>query len=152
MIRIRRHARRSVPTLNTASLPDLIFTVLFFFMIVTHMRKSPPITPPTLPEGTELSLPTHKGGIVYIYINKNGQVQLGDKICRPTDVVRYIENERRHMASDDQEAMTVVIKADRQAPMGVITEVKQQLRRAEAYNVSYSATPVKGAAQTNKTY
>ncbi|MBP5712733.1 MAG: biopolymer transporter ExbD, partial [Prevotella sp.] len=55
MIKFRKHTRRSVPMLNTASLPDLIFTVLFFFMIVTHMRNESVKVEYEKPQGTELS-------------------------------------------------------------------------------------------------
>ncbi|MBQ7471394.1 MAG: biopolymer transporter ExbD [Prevotella sp.] len=140
MIRIHRHKRRSVPSLNTASLPDLIFTVLFFFMIVTHMRKVTPQLTTHIPEGTELTQNIHKGGLVYIYINKEGQLQLGEKIGTVADIGKYIEAERKAMSSEDREQMTVVLKADRKTPMGIINQVKQALRTAGAYSVSYSAT------------
>lgn len=140
MIKIRRHKRRSVPMLNTASLPDLIFTVLFFFMIVTHMRKVTPQLTTRVPEGTELTQNIHKGGLVYIYINKEGQLQLGDKIGTVDDIGKYIETERKAMSSEDREQMTIVLKADRKTPMDIINQVKQALRIAGAYNVSYSAT------------
>ena len=56
--------KRDVPGLNLASLPDLIFTVLFFFMIVTHMRDVNPKVRYEVPQGTELSKTANKGGLV----------------------------------------------------------------------------------------
>ena len=62
--------RRSVPQLNTASLPDLIFTVLFFFMVVTHMRQTTIKVEFRMPQGTQLTRLTKKSTVSYIYIGK----------------------------------------------------------------------------------
>lgn len=68
---IRRNRRlREVPMLNTASLPDLIFTVLFFFMIVTHMRTTTSKVKYALPQGTELKRLVKKSAVTYIYIGR----------------------------------------------------------------------------------
>lgn len=68
---IRRNRRlREVPMLNTASLPDLIFTVLFFFMIVTHMRTTTSKVKYALPQGTELKRLAKKSAVTYIYIGR----------------------------------------------------------------------------------
>ena len=71
-----RHSRREVPLLNTAALPDLIFTVLFFFITVTHMREVTLKVKYRVPEGTELTKLVKKSAVTYIYIG------------RPTDEMR----------------------------------------------------------------
>ena len=146
----RRHFRRpdhSVPELNMASLPDLIFTVLFFFMIVTHMRDVEMKVRYQVPAGTEVEKQSHKAAVVHIYIGHaldgstdDYQIQLNDRLATVADIARYVEAERRQMSSEDQERMTVSIKADRDVPMAVINEVKQALRQSYALNVSYAAT------------
>lgn len=146
-----RRKERQVPGLNTASLPDLIFTVLFFFMIVTHMRQTEMKVQYQVPQGTELEKLTRKSTISYIYIGRPApqyegmqdagtQIQLNDKLATPADVASFAATERAHLAPEDQERMTVSIKADRHTPMGIITEVKQALRRAGALKINYSAT------------
>ena len=70
MIQIRRRRHHSVPALNTAALPDLIFTVLFFFMIVTHMQKVAVKVKYRTPQGTELTRLTKKSAVSYIYIGR----------------------------------------------------------------------------------
>lgn len=146
-----RRKERQVPGLNTASLPDLIFTVLFFFMIVTHMRQTEMKVQYQVPQGTELEKLTRKSTISYIYIGRPApqyegmqdagtQIQLNDKLATPADVASFAATERVHLAPEDQERMTVSIKADRHTPMGIITEVKQALRRAGALKINYSAT------------
>ena len=70
MSRFRRQRIQEVPGLNLASLPDLIFTVLFFFMIVTHMRQVDPKVRYEVPQGTEVVKDVHKAGLVYVLIGK----------------------------------------------------------------------------------
>ena len=147
---IYRRASHQVPGLNTAALPDLIFTVLFFFMLVTHMRKVELKVKYQVPAGTELSRLTKKSTVTYIYIGRGVgdsdtkmRVQLNDKLSEVSDIVDYIVEERKRMSPEDVGKMTVSIKADRQADMGLITDVKQALRQANALRINYSAVSEK---------
>jgi len=147
---IKRRRNNEFAALNTASLPDLIFTVLFFFMIVTHMRTTVPQVKYEVPQGSELTQMQKKSAITYIYIGRprsaeksGGEayvVQLDGKIATPEQVGSYVSACRERMAPEDQEQMTVSIRADKDAPMGLITAVKQELRKAGALHVNYSAT------------
>ena len=140
MYRRRRH---NVPSLNMASMPDLIFTVLFFFMIVTHMRSVPLKVTYQVPAGTEITKLVKKSTVTYIYIGKVGddyRIQLNDKLATPAEVETYVKDERARMLPEDARNQTVSIRADRSAPMHLITEVKQALRRAKTYRINYSAT------------
>ena len=143
--------KRDVPGLNLASLPDLIFTVLFFFMIVTHMRDVNPKVRYEVPQGTELSKTANKGGLVYIFIGKpvdsQGQVvsdetriQLNDRYVSVDQLAQEIAHERNQMSESDRQHMVVSIRADRDTEMGIINDVKQALRKAGALNINYSAT------------
>jgi biopolymer transport protein ExbD len=146
-----RSRDRSVPRLNTAALPDLIFTVLFFFMIVTHMRDEEHHVQYTVPQGTEVEQLKRKSSVVFIYIGpptkalqpKLGtatRIQLNGRLVTVDDIPRLIEEERRQMAPEDRERMTVSIKADKATDMGTVNDVKQALRRANALVVNYSST------------
>ena len=134
----------SVPGLNTASLPDLIFTVLFFFMIVTHMKENQLKVKYQVPEGTKLERLAKNSTISHIYIGKPYKgggitaVQVNDKIVDVAEIEDFIAAERKRMSPDDAKQMTVSIKADKKADMGVITDVKQSLRRANALKILYS--------------
>ena len=144
-----------MPGLNTSSLPDLIFTVLFFFMIVTHMRQVTLKVDYRAPQGKQLTRLTKKSAVSYIYIGKPVQslpgvsnvetdssrvcVQLNDKLATPAEVMDYVVAEKRRMSAEDQRQMTVSIRADRQVPMGVVMDVKQALRQAKVLRVNYSA-------------
>lgn len=146
-----RRRNREVPGLNTSSLPDLIFSVLFFFMIVTHMRQVTLKVQYQVPQGKELSRLTKKSAVSYIYIgrpvaDKRQQVgdtmlvQLNDKYATPAEVMDYIQAEKKRMSPEDLRQMTVSIKADQHTKMGIITDVKQALRQAKALRINYSAT------------
>ena len=147
---IIRRTPHEMPVLNTSSLPDLIFTVLFFFMIVTHMREVTPKVRYDVPQGTELEK-SRKAGLVYIFIGKpvdaQGRVksdvtriQMNDRYVSVSEIGREIRRERSQMSESDRQHMVVSIRADRDTEMGIINDVKQKLRRAGALNVNYSAT------------
>jgi len=149
-----------VPMLNTSSLPDLIFTVLFFFMIVTHMRDVDLKVRYEVPQGTEIQKLGHKASVVHIYVgrrmnvndnlndnvnenvNGNGEffIQLNNEIATLADIKAFLDNERSRMNSEDQGRMTVSIKADRDVPMGLISDIKQTLQQNYALRINYSAT------------
>ena len=141
----RRH--RSMPSLNTASLPDLIFVVLFFFMIVTHMRTETLKVEYTVPKGTELTHPVKKSTVVHIHIgkpighkdNSSSAVQINGRIVPIERIAEAVSAERASMLPEDKNKLTISLKADRKTPMSIITAVKQQLRKANALNISYSA-------------
>ena len=148
MFRVQR--KKMVPGLNTASLPDLIFTVLFFFMIVTHIRHDAPKVEYRIPQGTELQKLTKKSAATYIYIGKPLEqlqkkegtavkVQMNGKYVTPDEITDYVTDERSRMMPEDRQQMIVNLKADRNADMGTIIDVKQALRRANALRISYSA-------------
>ena len=151
-MRIYRHRRGGMPQLNMASMPDLIFTVLFFFMIVTHMRKVTLKVEYQVPQGTELTRLTKKTAVSYVHIGKPNvggkgsdmKIQLNDKFAQVGEIAGYVAAERERMSPADLPNMTVSIKADRTAPMGIITDVKQQLRRANALRINYSAEEYHG--------
>lgn len=139
----RKREKKEIPGLNTAALPDLIFTVLFFFMIVTHMRSVPMKVKYQVPAGTEITKLVKKSTVTYIYIGKVGddyRIQLNDELATPAEVETYVKEELARMLPEDARNQTVSIRADRSAPMHLITEVKQALRRAKAYRINYSAT------------
>lgn len=152
-----RHHSHEMPGLNTASLPDLIFSVLFFFMIVTHMRKETLKVQYRVPQGTELTRLTKKSAVSYIHIGRptnalypakalifdGSCIQLNDKYVTPREIIDYISAEKSSLSPEDQQLMTVSIKADKATKMSVINDVKQALRQAKALKINYSAIETK---------
>lgn len=141
-----RRREHKVPNLNTSSLPDLIFTVLFFFMIVTHMRDVELKVRYVVPQGTELQKMTPKSAVTHIYIGRvpglptdSFCIQLNNRLATVADIREFVETERARMSGEDQARMLVSIKADRDVPYGMIAEVKKALQQSFALKISYSA-------------
>lgn len=139
-----------MPELNTAALPDLIFTVLFFFLTVTHMREVTLKVKYRVPEGTELTKLTRKSAITHIYIGtptpemqaaagKGTRIQVNDKYVSTDELTDFIVAERNRMSPEDARIMKVSIKSDRKTEMGIINEVRQALRKAGVTQISFSA-------------
>lgn len=140
MFRTKRH---NVPSLNMASMPDLIFTVLFFFMIVTHMRSDEVKVRYAVPQGTEIRKLTNKASVVNIYIGRldnDWRVQLNGDLVTPEQIPTRIEQLRAAMSPENAEHLTVSLRADRHTPMGIISDVKQALQKSYALRINYSAT------------
>ena len=139
-------SRRSVPSLNVASMPDLIFTVLFFFMIVTHMRSDEVKVRLKVPAGVEVQKLANKQAVVNIYIGKQGDkwaVQMNGNIVAPADIPASIEHIRSGLSAENQSRLTVSLRVDKKAPMGLVSEVKRNLQQAYALKINYSATEIK---------
>lgn len=144
--------KKGMPELNTSSLPDLIFSILFFFMMVTSMREVSLKVQFKVPQGQTAVLEKleKKSLVSFVYIgaptkefqSKMGtesRIQLNDKFAEPDEVQDYIQQERMNMSEADQPFMKVSLKADENTQMGIITDVKQALRKAYALKINYSA-------------
>jgi len=140
-----KRTKHSIPELNTASLPDLIFTVLFFFMIITHMRENNVQVRYEQPSGQDVTKVEKKSSVIRVYIGKlQGKgdeytVQVDNQVLPTNRIADYIIKEREKMSADRQQQLTISFKADKHAPMWLITEVKQALREANSLKVNYSA-------------
>ena len=150
MGKFNKGGKKGMPELNTSSLPDLIFTMLFFFMIVTTMREVTLMVQFRSPQATELEKLEKKSLVTFIYIGKptkelqakmgeETRIQLNDRFADVNEVGNYIYQDRENMKESDQPFMQVSIKADKETKMGIITDVKQALRQSYALNINYSA-------------
>ncbi|MBQ6309178.1 MAG: biopolymer transporter ExbD [Prevotella sp.] len=149
MSMFKQRQRRDIPQLNMSSMPDLIFTVLFFFMIVTHMRSVPVMVKHQVPAGKELTKLSKQPVITYIYIGKplggaaadsrSSVVQVNDQIMEVDAISDYMSSLRHSLGKEDAENMIVSLKVDKDTEMGLVSDVKQALRRAHVMRVHYSA-------------
>lgn len=136
---IFRRSSHNMPGLNLASMPDLIFTVLFFFMIVTHMRHDDVKVRYQVPAGTEVQKLQQKSAVINIYIGE-GKIQVNNQLTDVEHLPQLIEAERKKLSEDDAERLTVSLKADKHTPMGIIADVKEALQRSFALRINYSGT------------
>ncbi|MCD8236176.1 MAG: biopolymer transporter ExbD [Prevotellaceae bacterium] len=150
MSRFNKNGSREMPEMNTSSLPDLIFTILFFFMMVTTMREVTLKVKFEKPVGTQLEKLARKSCTSFIYIGKptdalksqfgdGTRIQLNDKYAEVNEVYDYVMTDRNELAEVDKPFYTVSLKVDKETPMGIITDVKQVLRKAYALKIVYSA-------------
>lgn len=139
-----------VPAISTASLPDIVFMLLFFFMVATVMREDELSVENRLPMANQVEKLEERSKLVYIYVGKptaayqkqfgnTAVVQLGDKISPPERVYDFVNTKRNAMAEDIKDQMMVSLKVDGEATVGVLTDVKEQLRRANALKINYTA-------------
>ena len=150
MAKIRQSEPRETPEMNTCSMPDIVFMFLFFFMMVTTMKEVTYKVVIHQPQATELTKFENKSLVRYVYIGKptkewqktfgsETRIQLGDAFADVSQLEDFIVTERSSMKEEDQSMMTVSIKADKDTRMGIVTDVKQALRRAYALRINYAA-------------
>ena len=143
---------REMPELNTSSLPDLVFAFLFFIMMVTTIREvTPKVSFSNLPTATELTKLEEKSLVTFIYVGKpnkeyremygsNSAIQLNDQVTQnPTAVYSYLKQSQSKIKDERRNLMQVSLKADKDTKMNIISQIKEELRRADALNLSSSA-------------
>jgi len=150
MAKFRKKKSGGQQEINTASLPDIVFMLLFFFMVSTTMKEVSLKVRIKVPQATELAKLEKKSLVTYIYVGvptnqyqalygSEPRIQLNDQFATVGDIESYIAQERDAMKESDRPKMTTSIKADYDCPMGVITDIKQALRKAQALKINYSA-------------
>lgn len=133
--------------INTASLPDIIFMLLFFFMVTTTMRETTLFVRNTLPSATEIQKLERKSLVSFIYIGPPIQsnifgteprIQLNDAFANINEIASFVEAERQARDERERPLMITSMKIDRETKMGIVTDVKQELRLVNALNINYS--------------
>ena len=133
--------------INTASLPDIIFMLLFFFMVTTTMRETTLFVRNTLPSATEIQKLERKSLVSFIYIGAPIQsnifgteprIQLNDAFANVNEIASFVEAERQARPEAERPLMITSMKIDRETKMGIVTDVKQELRLVNALNINYS--------------
>jgi len=149
MSKFRQNGKKKMQAISTASLPDIVFMLLFFFMVTTVMRETTLFVSITTPKATEIKKLEKKSLVSYIYIGPPikrmqasygtaARIQLNDAFASVDEIQEFIASEQE--ARDEKEVpyMTTSIKADESAKMGIITDVKQELRKANSLKINYS--------------
>lgn len=140
--------KKGLPAISTASLPDIVFMLLFFFMVSTTMRETDLlIKKPLLPIASEVKKLEQKSLVSTIYVGQSkdarisgDKIQVNDKIIDVKDVPSFILAERAIRSEEEVSLMTTSIKADKEANVGTILDIKEQLRDMNALKVSFSTS------------
>ncbi len=151
MARFKKKKGTGVQKINTSALPDIIFMLLFFFMVATTMREITPLVKIRAPEATEVQKLEKKSLVSYIYVGQpvktalygtESRIQLNDSFAEVSDIPEYIAREREARDEADRKFLTTSIKADQMTRMGIITDIKQELRKSGAFKINYSSRKV----------
>jgi biopolymer transport protein ExbD len=149
MSKFKKKTGGGTPAISTASLPDIVFMLLFFFMVTTVMREVTLKVENKTPKATEVKKLEKKALVTYIYagapkeayqsqMGKEPRLQLNDAFARVTEIQNYVITEREAINEAERPLMTVSIKADKEVKMGLITDIKQELRKANTLKINYS--------------
>ena len=142
--------KKEVPAMTSSSLSDIVFMLLFFFMVTTQMRETENKVVVKIPEASEVVKLERKDLNSYINIGTpikslqavygtEARIQLNDSFKTTDDIRDFVAAERESKSEQDRQFMTVSIRADQDVRMGIITDVKQELRRCSALKIMYSA-------------
>jgi biopolymer transport protein ExbD len=127
----RASTKQEIPT---SSMPDIIFMLLLFFMVTTTLREVEVLVDFTLPEAEAVEKIENKRLISYLWVGKDGRIQINDNVVPLEEVtnIMYIKRQELH-------EVIVSIRADINLDMGRITDIQQALRKADCLRVSYSS-------------
>jgi len=142
--------KKEMPGITSSSLSDIVFMLLFFFMVTTQLRETENKVMVNIPNASESVKLERKDLASYINVGTpikslqaqygtDARIQLNDSFKTTKDIRDFIAAERESKSEADRSFMTVCIRADQDVRMGIITDIKQELRRCSALKILYSA-------------
>lgn len=152
MSKFSKKRGKSTPAISTASLPDIIFILMFFFMVVTVMRDAELKVAVSTPSATELTKLENKSLVNFLYIGKpldrfktiygtKPRLQLGDKISEIHDIPIFLEKHRIKVSENMRPGISSSLRVDGNVTMGIVQDVKTELRKSNQLKINYSAKP-----------
>jgi biopolymer transport protein ExbD len=149
MSKFKKKKSGGTPGISTASLPDIVFMLLFFFMTATTMKDSDLKIENTLPKANQTAKLHKKQYVMYIYAGKpseryraslgaSDRIQLSDKISSVNDIRNFVISERASRNSEDEKYLTASLKIDKNVKMGLVQDIKQELRKVDQLKVNYT--------------
>lgn len=148
MSRFKKKGSGKMAPISTASLPDIVFMLLFFFMVSTVMRENTLLVKNTLPKATEIKKIKRKSLVDYIYVGhpkdakfgSQPKIQLNDAFADVEDIQGWVHTNRDTRREEEIKYLTAAIKADVKTSMGVVTDIKEELREVQQYKIMYSTS------------
>jgi biopolymer transport protein ExbD len=150
----KAEVKQEIPT---SSMPDVVFMLLFFFMVTTEMRKSTIEVKQIIPKASQLRKLERKTLVANLYIGQptkaeNGtedKIQANDVFISTGDIIRWVNEEKSALIESEREQLTVAIKGDKDAKRGIIADVETELRKGNARKILYTASDNTNARKTN---
>lgn len=127
----RASTKQEIPT---ASMPDIVFMLLLFFMVVTTLREVDVLVQFRLPEAKAIEKIENKRLISYIWVGRDGKIQLNDNIVALEQIQDLMYRKRVELPN-----VIVSLRIDKNSEMGIVTDIQQSLRKADARRINYSA-------------
>lgn len=119
----------------TSSLPDIVFLLLIFFMVTTVFKEFTGL-PVVLPNAKEITKLPGKRDVAYIWADKNGAISIDDKIVRIPEIQDVMWAKRNAPVNATR---VTSLRIDRLCRMKIVTDVQQELRKADCLAINYSA-------------
>ena len=149
MSKFKKKKGGDLPAISTASLPDIVFMLLFFFMVATVMRDDTLMVSNTLPAADQVQKLDKKDRVMYIYAGKpcmryqdkfgtQARIQLNDKFATVQDVAAFVLAEKASKRQELQNVLTTALKVDGDTKMGLVSDIKQELRKVNALKINYT--------------
>ena len=147
MARFKKNIKKEVPAINTGSMSDIIFMFLFFFMVITNMKESTLFVKVVPPQANEIQKLEKKSLSSTIYVGQpintaiygtEPRIQLNDQLSEVSDIQKFIEKERAARPESKRSLLNTTLKVDGNVKMGIITDIKQELRKADALKITYA--------------
>lgn len=132
----------------TAALPDIIFMLLFFFMVTTVMREQEILVKQLLPKAEQLSKIEKKSLVSHIYIGEpkntglfgsEPKIQTNDVFIEPAEIIQFVNQEKDKLDENQRDRIRMAMNIDEDVKMGIVSDVEQQLRDANALLVLYKS-------------
>lgn len=139
---------KNTPGISTASLPDIVFMLLFFFMVTTKMRDQELIVKVSPPSATEVTKMENKSLVDFIIVGPpfderygtEPRIQLDDSFARLEDIGDYIAQRKEARDEAVRSLVATSLKVDKSTRMGLVTDIKQELRHIGALKIVYSTS------------
>ncbi len=149
MSKFKKKTGGDLPAISTASLPDIVFMLLFFFMVATVMRDNTLMIVNALPTADQVQKLDKKDRVMYIYAGKpssryidkygaGARIQLNDKFATVEEVGAFVLAERAAKRQELQNVLTTSLKVDGETKMGLVSDIKQELRKVQALKINYT--------------
>lgn len=123
--------KQSIPT---ASLPDIIFMLLIFFMVSTVLREFDVKVKYSLPSAVQIEKIDNKRLVTYIWVGNDGRVQIDDNLILIPEIQSIAGLKRQQVPN-----VIMSLRIDEGSKMGIVTDIQQQLRKGDALRINYSA-------------
>jgi len=151
MSKFTKKKSNELPPVNTASLPDIVFMLLFFFMVATVMRETNLLVEQNLPKADQVEK-LKKDRSVFIFAGKpsdqykekygnEGRVQIGDKYTDISKIGMALSEARGKLIPELQNKVVVALKVDDDTNTGLVTDIKEELRELNMVRIIYITTP-----------